>query len=204
MEKALDRAGYRTINSDYPSSEAPIEELAETYVTPAVAACGEDRVHFVTHSMGGIMVREWLVARQPARMGRVVMLAPPNRGSELIDTLGRVNSLSWIVGPAGMELGTDPGSVPNTLGPARFDVGVIAGTTSWNPLYSWVIGGEDDGKVSVASTMLPGMRDHIVLPATHTFLMNNPLVIAETLEFLANGRFDHELTMRQAIDRFLP
>jgi len=204
MEKALDRAGYRTLNSDYPSAEAPVAELAERYVTPAVAACGDDRVHFVTHSMGGILVREWLAVHHPARMGRVVMLGPPNQGSELIDTLGRVRSMSWIVGPAGMQLGTDAGSAPNTLGPARFDVGVIAGSSSWNPLYSWVIGGVDDGKVSVASTVLPGMRDHIVVPTSHTFIMNNPLVIAETLEFLAKGKFDHELTLKQAIARFLP
>ncbi|MCC6929405.1 MAG: alpha/beta fold hydrolase [Gemmatimonadaceae bacterium] len=187
MARSLANAGYHVCNIDYPSREHDIATLARDYVAPRIAACApaDARVHFVTHSLGGIVVRQLAASGAMPRIGRVVMLGPPNRGSEVVDALGDWRLFRMLNGPAGRELGTADTATPRRLGAASFPVGVIAGTRSVNWILSLIIPGEDDGKVAVRNARLDGMRDFAVVSAAHPFLMNDAAAIAMTIRFLA-------------------
>ncbi len=202
IAETLEYHGYRVINYHYPSTDEPVETLVR-HVGYAVNQCGFQQTHFVTHSLGGILVRAWLTEYSPPIMGRVVMLAPPNHGSEIVDNLAgnelAHEMLTFLHGPAVVQLGTDPDSVPSQLPRPDYELGVIAGNRAISPLGPILIEGENDGTVSVASTRIEGMRDHIVVPATHTMIMMNPIAIAEILEFLRYGVFDHGITLVSAM-----
>lgn len=192
MKRHLGAAGFSVLNVGYPSRRMRIEEIAGTRLPSAVAECrrkGARKIHFVTHSMGGILVRCYLKSARPPELGRVVMLAPPNEGSEAVDRLKDHFFFQWLNGPAGRQLGTDAESLPLRLPPADFEVGIIAGDRSVNWILSTMIPGPDDGKVSVARARLAGMKDFIVIHATHPFIVNNSTAIRQTICFLKTGGF---------------
>ncbi len=187
----LESAGYRVINFGYPSRSEPMEDLVQR-LDGEVQRCCSDRpeiVHFVTHSMGGVLVRSYLSDRAGEYEGRVVMLSPPNHGSEIVDAFADSPRLRALLGPSGAQLGTDSAGIANRLGPVRFRLGIITGDRSLNPVGSWLIPGPDDGKVSVKSARVEGASDFLVVPAGHTFIMNRADVAEEVVHFLRNGRF---------------
>jgi hypothetical protein len=190
LAQALAETGYRVDNVSYESTRHDIETLAGMAIRPALSACPDgQKIHFVTHSLGGILVRQYLQDHRIENLGRVVMLGPPNKGSEVVDRLGGFPGFRFINGETGLQLGTGATSVPNRLGPAEFDLGVIAGTSSINLLLSSMIPGPGDGKVSVENTRLEGMRDHLEMEITHSFMMRNPEVIEQVIHYLREGRF---------------
>jgi triacylglycerol lipase len=190
--KLLATYGYKIINADYPSRKNTIETLALDTIAPLLKQCASKditKVHFITHSMGGILIRYYLSTQCIDKLGRVVMLAPPNQGSEVVDKLAGWSMFNYLNGPAGLQMGTDKNSLPNMLGPVNFPAGIIAGNKTLNPLLSLLIPGANDGKVSVSRTQVQGMIDFIVMPYSHTFIMQRANVIEQALHFIQQGYF---------------
>ncbi len=143
----------------------------------------------MTHSLGGILVRAYLADHPLSNVGRVVMLAPPNHGSELADLVRDSRLFQLALGPMAQQLGTGPDSLPNRLPAPNFELGIIAGTRSVNPLSGFFVPGESDGTVSVESTRLTGMSDFITVPTSHTFIMRSGATAGYVIEFLRHGQF---------------
>ena len=191
VERSLRHDGYHVINRSYPSRMHSIEDLTRDWLAPLIAAQGPTtRVHFVTHSMGGILLRCYLRDHLRPNPGRVVMLAPPNAGSELADRLKPTWLYRTVNGPAGQQLGV--AGLPGSLGPwpaGAGELGIIAGDRTLNPLFSSWLPGPDDGKVTVARARLDGMKDFVTVHASHTWLAWRAPVIARIRAFLRTGRF---------------
>jgi pimeloyl-ACP methyl ester carboxylesterase len=191
LARRLEAQGYRVASLRYHSQGGAPDDLVAELEQQLRACCAEaERIHVVAHSLGGLVLRAYLAEYPEPRLGRVVMLGPPNRGSELADLAVRLRPIHRILGPTALALGTGDASFPNTLGPAAFECGVVAGNRSLNPIGSWLIRDDDDGAVGVESTKLDGMTDWIVVPASHHTLLRSRAVAEQTVHFLANGRFD--------------
>jgi len=188
-ERRLRQAGFETTNIGYPSRRMPIEEL----VASVAARLPQEpaRLHFLTHSLGGIVLRCLVKTQRPANLGRAVMLGPPNQGSQLASRLRQTWYYKLATGPAGQQIGADQDSLPNTLGPVDFEVGVIAGTRTIDP-FRLLVGSESDGKVTLEETRVEGMADWWSLPRGHSFLMFDPVVIDQAAHFFRHGRFQRE------------
>ena len=193
MQAALDAAGFATLNLDYASRRHPLETLAG-YIHPAIehfAARLTGELHFVGHSMGGLLTRAYIAKHRPQRLGRVVMLGTPNGGSEIADRYRNFWPYRAFFGPAGQQLGTQrDAAVAAILPPVDYSVGIIAGDRSIYPLASALLPKPNDGRVSVENTKLDGMNDHVVIHSAHPFLMRNGDAIAQTIAFLRDGKFD--------------
>ena len=192
LEMKLASAGYSVSNIKYPSRSHPIDLLAVDAIGRGLTQCrseGSGEIYFITHSLGGILLRYYLSENTISELGRVVMLGPPNQGSEIVDGLLTLPGFGFIGGPAGVALGTGEGSIINSLGPVEFDLGIIAGSTNINPLEFLFIAGPSDSVVSIESTKVQGMNAHMVLPVTHTFMMRNNEVIEQAIHYLKTGSF---------------
>lgn len=191
LARRLDALGYAVCNVDYDSRADSIDVVVAA-VGQAIEACGFGGApsHFVTHSMGSLVLRALSRDGRVPRGGRAVLLAPPSAGSELADRLEESRWLGVLLGPLAAQLGTEVGDLPSLLPPPAIPFGVVAGDRAWNPLGWLWLAGPHDGTVSVARTRLAGMSDHIVLPYTHTFIAWAPAVARQVDVFLRTGRFE--------------
>jgi hypothetical protein len=193
MERMLETNGYAVANVDYPSRDYTIEVLAPMAIGDGLDRCKKNAdvstIHFVTHSLGGILVRVYLADNTIPNLGRVVMLAPPNQGSIAVDEMVRIPGFDWLNGPAGYQLGKGAESVPLRLGVPDFDFAVIAGDRTIDPITSAVLPNPDDGRVSVSDTRLEGMRDFAVVHVSHAMIMQDRQVFRLVRYFLTHGSF---------------
>ncbi len=193
IENSLAKDGYMVWNESYPSRSESIEKLAVEHIEKGLEFCIKakaESIHFVTHSLGGIMVRYYLQEHKIDNLGKIVMLSPPNNGSEVADFLKDVYVYKLAMGPAGQQLGTDTESLPKSMSPIEANVGIITGNKTLDPWFSPLIPGADDGKVSVESAKLKEMTGFMVVESSHAFIMKNVQVIDQIKYFLKHGIFN--------------
>jgi len=194
IERHLKKAGYHTHNIGYPSRKFPIPDLVENHIKPAIDAIPDDAtaLHFVTHSLGSILLRCYHEKYTIKKSGRTVMMGPPNQGSEVADALKNFKPYKWYFGAAGQALGTKETDIPPNLSAVKFELGIIAGRRHWMHLIAGMLAPRpNDGLVSVQSTKVKGMKDHIVLPIDHSMMTFYKPAIIHMLHFLKNGAFKH-------------
>lgn len=191
------RAGYRVAYVSYPSRKVGIEAAVRDFVAPQVekiaARPGVRKLHFVTHSLGGIVFRAWAASHaEKVPLGRAVLLAPPNHGSEIADKLGGWIVARKIMGPVLQELHTGDDSIPRRLGDVKIETGVIMGDEANLPFFRHWLGAASDGVVTVEGGRVGGLKDFLVLPAGHTWIMWRPAVLNAALHFIREGCFPRE------------
>lgn len=191
LESYLTVHGYSVINLNYPSTKYPLETLIDlTYQDIEARTPDKTRkIHFIGYSMGSLVVRGMLSKYAPPTLGRVVLLAPPNHGSEVADFIKNNPLYKIIYGPAGQQLITDQTAISPLFSKVDYEMGIIAGDRSIDPISSMLLPGKNDGKVSLESTKLSGMKEHIVVHATHTFFPGNKEVLEQSCYFLQHGKF---------------
>ncbi|MFO7896341.1 MAG: alpha/beta fold hydrolase [Candidatus Cloacimonadales bacterium] len=191
LKNEIEAAGFATYNIGYPFGKK-VEEVATDEFAAAIAACQEyDKIHLVTHSMGGLIARYYLSDNRLPAGSRIVMLSPPNQGSQVADYFADSRLYNLFYGAAGQDVSTDS-KLLDKLKPLKYEVGIIAGDRSFNPFFSDLLPGADDGKVAVQSTKLAEMTDFMTISATHLMIKYHPEVARQTIHFLKNGKFAPE------------
>ena len=188
------KAGYRVAYVGYPSRTVSVEAAVKNHVAPSLEKLARladlTKIHFVTHSLGGIVFRAWAAqARHDFPSGRAVLLAPPNNGSEIADRVRHWPIARTLMGPVIQEIGTGENSTPRRLGPAIGEVGVIMGDQANLPFFRHWLGPQSDGVVTVEGGKIEGLKDFCVMPAGHTWIMWRPWILKATEHFIREGCF---------------
>lgn len=195
LQRRLKKEGYKVINIPYPSLTKSIEQISGALSEGQLDQgfwVSHSKVHFVTHSMGGLVAACYLELNKSwiprEKIGRVVMVAPPHGGSEVADFLCDLPLYKWVFGPAGQQLTTQHQS--KVQSDIFYELGIIAGRLEWPfTLSSYLIPTASDGRVSVESTKLPDMADHVSVKGSHTLMVNKKEVHDLIVSFLKEGHF---------------
>ncbi|PCJ54906.1 MAG: hypothetical protein COA70_04240 [Planctomycetota bacterium] len=196
LEDKLKQDGWQVAALSYPSTHQSLQQHADHLAEVVEHLRGYRSVHFVTHSLGGIVVRRFLadggVWQQRISIKRIVMIGPPNQGAVFAEKVEAFPPYTWIFGDAGKSL--TPSAMKSLPAP-EMPFLVIAGSRGnkdgWNP----VLQGDDDFVVRVEETHLQGETGHLLVKGLHGLMMNNNGVIAATLMFLRNGKVMDQGTM---------
>ena len=191
VEKILQKQGYATLNITYPSSKLSIEQIVEFIHEIISVHKAYKKIHFIGYSLGGLVIRAYLHKHKLSNLGKVVMVGTPNQGSESADKFKHMWLFKKLIGPAGQQLGTDQDKFKHIFGKVYYELGVIAGSAAIDPINYMIIPKPNDGKVSVESTKIKGMTDHIVIKTNHTFMIRSTRVLKQILSFLQRSKFDH-------------
>ena len=188
----IGNAGYQVEQVGYSSLNKTPEEIIENISKQINDCCTKQSrtVHFVGHSLGGLLIRAYLQKNKVESLGHVVLVGTPNQGTEIVDNM-RDNCLMQLLGPTANALGTDDTSLPKQLGPPYYAVGVIAGYYD-SDSNDDILPCRDDGLVPVESTKLEGMTDFIEIESGHSMMRYSKNVAKQVIEFLNNGRFIRE------------
>jgi pimeloyl-ACP methyl ester carboxylesterase len=196
IKRRMIQLGFDVYAPRYPSMSANVDQILEFIQLRLDPIPTTASLYFVTHSLGGIIARLLIERLNAPNLARVVMLAPPNHGTEFVDCFRHLALFRAIFGPATLEVGTSPHSLPHRLPPPTFELGIIAGCRALNPLSYWLLPKPNDGIVSVKSTRLEGMSDHITVPYPHRVMLSVPTVIDQVIHFLRFGYFDKNKVKR--------
>lgn len=186
----LQKSGFLVLNFDYPSRRNTIQKAVDEWLSPALKNLKIEpgqKVHFVTHSLGGLIFRAWAKQRDTAfPLGCTVMLAPPNQGSEIMDHLQGRTWAHWLFGPVVKELATGPTGTTQQFGPVPPETHIIMGRRSLMPLFKHLLGPESDGIVTVCGGHTEGEAGFSIVDSDHTLIMWRPSVLREVLSILGS------------------
>ena len=186
----IHKAGYEVRNVDYASLNQNITDIKEDVFEKFNQYISENqnkKIHFVGHSLGGLLIRSYLGENKINNLGSVVLMGTPNKGTPLVNEYQDKWYFSWL-GPVVSELGVDTSDFLKTLQAPYYTVGVIAGNKPYTR-FATSLKGSNDGMLTVESAQLEGMRDFIVIDVNHASMKRNPRVIEQVIHFLKHSQF---------------
>jgi len=176
----------------YASTKAAIADHGRALAAVVTGLPTAESISFVGHSLGNLVVRSWMAqAREAelARVNRMVMLGPPNQGSDLAKMAAKVWVLAALSDGAARDLVVDWHKVAPTLPAPQCPFGIVAGGKGDGAGYSMLLDGDDDAVVRVDETRLDGADDFLLVPVHHAAMMKHPAVQQAVSSFLTTGRF---------------